>query len=77
MDRLEELQAKFPEIPESILIKADAMREGVRYTPLISEIGRWGFAPPHLSSAEKWKFLCAKRASRSKLIYASMQGVGS
>ncbi len=40
MGRLEELQAKFPEIPESILIKADAMREGFRYTPLMCEILR-------------------------------------
>ena len=41
MERLEELREKFPEVPRSIVIKTDVLREGVRFTPDILEIGKW------------------------------------
>jgi len=41
MRRIDELCAKFPEIPRSIVIKTDLLTEGVRFTPLALEIGKW------------------------------------
>jgi hypothetical protein len=41
MTRLDELCGKFPDIPRPIVIKTDLLREGVRFTPLVLEIGRW------------------------------------
>ncbi len=41
MDQLAELSQKFPDVPRSILIKTDVLREGVRFTPDILEIGKW------------------------------------
>ncbi len=45
MSRLDDLQAKFPDIPRSIILKMDLLREGIRFTPALNEIGRW--AIPH------------------------------
>lgn len=38
---LSELQEQFPETPGSIILKADVLREGVRYTEELGEIGKW------------------------------------
>ncbi len=46
-DRLAELQGRFPEIPRSIIIKADVLREGVRYTPELTMIGKWALPQIH------------------------------
>jgi hypothetical protein len=35
------LKEQFPETPESIILKADVLREGVRYTEDLGEIGKW------------------------------------
>jgi hypothetical protein len=47
MSRLAQLQEKFLEIPKSIIVKADAMREGIRYTQIMSEVGRWALPQSH------------------------------
>lgn len=39
--RLRELADAFPEVPRSIVTKIDVLREGIRFTPDILEIGRW------------------------------------
>lgn len=36
-----ELKQQFPETPDSIILKADVLREGVRYTDELGEIGKW------------------------------------
>lgn len=41
MKRVEELCEKFPEVPRPIVIKMDLLREGVKFTPLAMEIGKW------------------------------------
>jgi hypothetical protein len=41
MDRLEELSQKFPDVPRSIIIKTDVLREGIQFNDAILEIGRW------------------------------------
>ncbi len=41
VDRIEALQQAFAFIPRSIIVKTDLLREGVQYTPLLHEIGRW------------------------------------
>jgi hypothetical protein len=41
MKRIEELCAKFPEIPRAVVIKTDVLREGLRFTPVALEIGKW------------------------------------
>ena len=38
---LSELKNSFPETPDSIILKADVLREGLRYTKELSEIGQW------------------------------------
>jgi hypothetical protein len=38
---LMELKEHYPETPESIILKADVLREGVRYTEELGEIGKW------------------------------------
>ncbi len=45
MSRIDELQARFPDTPRSIILKIDLLREGIRFTPALNEIGRW--AIPH------------------------------
>lgn len=47
MDRLAELQAEFPEIHPSIIIKADVLREGVRGTPVLGEVAKWAMHDPY------------------------------
>lgn len=39
MNRLERLFQKYPEIPRNIVLKEDVLRAGIRYTPLLSEVG--------------------------------------
>jgi hypothetical protein len=46
-ERLAELQARFPRIPGSIVLKADVLREGVRYTPELTKIGKWALPQIH------------------------------
>ncbi len=41
MQRIDELCEKLPSIPRPIVIKTDVLREGVRFTPLALEIGKW------------------------------------
>lgn len=41
MGRIDDLCAKFPEIPRPIVIKTDVLREALKFTPLSLEIGRW------------------------------------
>ncbi len=41
MRRLEELMEKYPQIPRSVILKTDMVREGIRYTPIMSQIGEW------------------------------------
>lgn len=53
MERLEELRAKFPMIPKSIILKTDLLREGIRYTPVMRDIGRWT-APDGTSHGFQW-----------------------
>lgn len=38
---LQEQKQKFPETPDSIILKADVLREGVRYTRDLGEAGQW------------------------------------
>ncbi|HEY50040.1 MAG TPA: hypothetical protein G4O13_08360 [Dehalococcoidia bacterium] len=42
---IEELCKRFPDIPRSIVIKSDVLRNGTRFTPLIHELGKQSF--PH------------------------------
>ncbi|MFQ5665560.1 MAG: radical SAM protein [Candidatus Binatia bacterium] len=46
-ERLEELQQRLPDIPHSIVLKADVLREGVRYTPELTRIGKWALPQIH------------------------------
>lgn len=39
--RLRELANEFPEIPPFTILKVDVLREGLRYTPVLSEIAKW------------------------------------
>ena len=48
LDRIVELQQKFPGIPSSAIIKADAFREGVSWTPDLNVIGRWAIPHTHM-----------------------------
>ncbi|MBI4516877.1 MAG: hypothetical protein HY699_13790 [Deltaproteobacteria bacterium] len=41
MSRIDDLCRQFPEIPRSIVIKTDVLREAVRFTPLALDIGKW------------------------------------
>ena len=43
--RIAELQEQFPEIPRSIILKTDVLREGCKFTPAVHEAGEW--ALPH------------------------------
>jgi hypothetical protein len=42
---INELCQRFPDIPRSIVIKSDVLRNGTRFTPLINELGQQSF--PH------------------------------
>lgn len=39
--RLSDLKQHYPETPDSIILKADMLREGIRYTKALAEIGQW------------------------------------
>jgi hypothetical protein len=43
--RLQELVDKFPEVPRSIILKTDILREGCKFTSAVHEAGEW--ALPH------------------------------
>ena len=43
--RIRALAEQFPEIPRSIILKTDILREGCRFTPALHEAGEW--ALPH------------------------------
>ena len=47
MNHLEELLNKFPEIPRSAVIKTDLIMQGMRYTPILKEIGKWSLPQTH------------------------------
>ena len=42
---IDELSKRFPDIPRSIVIKSDILRNGTRFTPLLHELGQQSF--PH------------------------------
>jgi len=42
---IDKLCKQFPDIPRSIVIKADVLRNGTRFTPLLYELGQRSF--PH------------------------------
>ncbi len=42
---IDDLCRRFPEIPRSIVVKSDVLRNGTRFTPLIQELGQQSF--PH------------------------------
>ena len=46
--RVAELQAKFPSIPRSAIVKTDAFREGIAWTPALNIIGRWALPHTHM-----------------------------
>lgn len=46
-ERLDELQERFPQIPRSLIVKTDVLREGVRYTPELTKIGKWALPQIH------------------------------
>ncbi len=46
--RIDELQANFPGVPRSAIIKADAFREGISWTPDLNIIGRWALPHTHM-----------------------------
>ncbi len=45
--RLAALEDRFPEMPRSIVLKADVLREGVRFTPELAQLGRWALPQIH------------------------------
>jgi len=44
---VEKLQELFPGLPRSVVIKADVIRKGVRYTPNLLAIGKWAVPQVH------------------------------
>ncbi len=38
---LKELKQRFPETPDSIILKADVLREGLRFTSALTEVSKW------------------------------------
>src|SRR3972149_4854732 len=46
-ERIAELQQQFSAIPRSIVLKADVLTEGVRYTPALTTIGKWALPQIH------------------------------
>lgn len=46
--RIAELQDKFPSIPRSAIVKADAFREGISWTPDLTIIGQWALPHTHM-----------------------------
>jgi hypothetical protein len=49
---LSELKQRFPETPESIILKADVLREGLRFTSDLAEIGKWAMPSQAFLSRE-------------------------
>lgn len=47
MNRLEQLTRAFPEIPPSVVLKADVFREGIQHTPDLNKIARWACPQTH------------------------------
>ncbi len=48
LERIEELQARFPDLPRSAVVKADVFREGIAWTPDLQAIGRWAIPHTHM-----------------------------
>lgn len=46
-NRLAALRAQFPHVPRSIVVKTDVLREGVRWTPELTKIGKWALPQIH------------------------------
>ena len=46
LERIEELSEKFPQVPRSIILKNDVLREGTRYTDDLREAGAYANAWP-------------------------------
>ena len=44
---IDKLSSQFPEVPRSILIKADVVAKGIKYTPELSRIGEWALPQDH------------------------------
>jgi hypothetical protein len=57
--RLQQLGESFPAIPRSIILKSDLLREQIRYTPLMNQIGGWAtpefmfWSPEHAQNPQK------------------------
>lgn len=49
---LNERKQQFPETPDSIILKADVLREGVRYTADLAEAGKWAMPSSAFLSRE-------------------------
>ena len=49
---LSELKQRFPETPDSIIVKADVLREGLRFTRDLAEIGKWALPSQAFLSRE-------------------------
>ena len=47
-ERIASLTETFPELPTSILLKTDVIRQGVRFTPVLPRIARWALPQTHL-----------------------------
>ncbi len=47
MARVAELEGEFPDIPRPAIVKADAFREGISWTPDLNIIGRWALPRSH------------------------------
>jgi len=47
-ERIAQLKESFPDIPESIVLKTDIIRRGVRYTDDLTRIARWALPQTHL-----------------------------
>lgn len=45
--RLQELVDAFPSVPPSVVLKIDVLREGVRFSPHLLEVGRWALPQTH------------------------------
>ena len=47
-ERIASLIETFPELPTSIVVKTDVIRQGVRFTPELPRIARWALPQTHL-----------------------------
>ncbi len=46
-ERIQELMEAFPAMPRSIVLKTDAVREGMRHTPVMDQLGTWAIPDTH------------------------------